>query len=139
MSTHVIVTALPPCDICKIDEGREREARYDGKVQGITSWANMCPEHFAARGVGLGTGVGQLLYTADEDPDAIRAALIQSGAVKADEAEAGRRWTTEELREEFDALGFAAPFIVVRRKSDGVKGSLEFTHNPRIYFNFKED
>jgi hypothetical protein len=28
---------------------------------------------------------------------------------------------------------------VVRRKSDGVKGSLEFQHNPRFYFNFKSD
>jgi hypothetical protein len=25
------------------------------------------------------------------------------------------------------------------RKSDGVKGSLEFTHNPRVYFNFVAD
>jgi hypothetical protein len=35
-------------------------------------------------------------------------------------------------------MGFAAPYVVVRRKSDGVKGSLEFTHHPRVYFNFQE-
>lgn len=30
-----------------------------------------------------------------------------------------------------------APLVVVRRKADGVKGSLEFQHNPRFYFNFQ--
>ena len=29
-----------------------------------------------------------------------------------------------------------APFVVVRRKGDGKKGSLEFQHQPRFYFNF---
>jgi hypothetical protein len=29
--------------------------------------------------------------------------------------------------------------VVVKRKSDGKKGSLEFTHSPRVYFNFVED
>jgi hypothetical protein len=28
---------------------------------------------------------------------------------------------------------------IVTRKSDGAKGSLEFTHNPRWYFNFVPD
>jgi len=32
-----------------------------------------------------------------------------------------------------------APFIAVQRKSDGVKGSLEFQHQPRFYFNFQAD
>jgi hypothetical protein len=29
-------------------------------------------------------------------------------------------------------LGFAAPLVVVRRKSDGVRGSLEFQHSPSV-------
>jgi hypothetical protein len=29
--------------------------------------------------------------------------------------------------------------VVVKRKSDGVVGSLEFQHHPRFYFNFAED
>jgi hypothetical protein len=33
-------------------------------------------------------------------------------------------------------IGFLAPFVVVRRKIDGVKGSLEFQHHPRFYFGF---
>lgn len=52
------------------------------------------------------------------------------------EAQYGQVWTTDELANEFEAIGFLAPFLVVRRRSDGVKGSLEFQHDPRFYFNF---
>lgn len=45
--------------------------------------------------------------------------------------------TTDQMREQYDVLGFAAPYVVVTRKSDGVKGTLEFKHQPRWYFNFK--
>jgi hypothetical protein len=48
----------------------------------------------------------------------------------------GETWTTDEMRRDFEPIGFAAPFIVVRRRSDGVEGTLEFTHNPRVYFDF---
>lgn len=48
-------------------------------------------------------------------------------------------WDTDQLRADFDVHGFSAPFVVVTRKRDGVKGSLEFTHSPRFYFNFVED
>jgi hypothetical protein len=44
---------------------------------------------------------------------------------------------TEQLREQYDVEGFAAPFVVVTRKSDGVRGLMEFTHSPRWYFNFE--
>jgi len=37
----------------------------------------------------------------------------------------------------FDVLGFMAPVVVVRRKSDGQKGSLFFQHHPRFYFGFE--
>lgn len=50
----------------------------------------------------------------------------------------GQTWNTEELQRDFEVLGFGAPFVTVRRKSDGVLGMLEFTHNPRVYFDFKE-
>jgi hypothetical protein len=45
-------------------------------------------------------------------------------------------WTTVELQEEFEVIAFLAPFVEVRRKADGIKGVLEFTHEPRLYFNF---
>jgi hypothetical protein len=55
------------------------------------------------------------------------------------EAQYGQVWDTQELGLEFEVMGFMAPFVVVRRKVDGQKGSLEFQHNPRFYFNFVVD
>jgi len=48
-------------------------------------------------------------------------------------------WTTEQVREQFEVIGFMAPFVVVRRKSDGVMGSLMFKHSPRVYFGWQAD
>jgi len=53
------------------------------------------------------------------------------------ETEIKDSYTTAELGEYFIVHGFSAPFVIVTRKSDNRKGSLEFTHNPRIYFNFR--
>ncbi len=66
---------------------------------------------------------------------------INSNASNRQELEAayGRVWSTDELARDFAVLGFMAPFVVVRRKSDGCKGSLMFTHVPRFYFSFRED
>jgi hypothetical protein len=46
---------------------------------------------------------------------------------------------TDQLTEHFEVLGFLAPFVVVRRKADGQKGSLKFAHQPRFYFDFTPD
>lgn len=51
----------------------------------------------------------------------------------------GQVWDTDQLSQDFEVLGFMAPYVVVRRRSDGLKGSLEFQHAPRLYFNFVED
>lgn len=51
----------------------------------------------------------------------------------------GQVWDTEELRRDFDVQGFAAPLVVVVRKSDGQLGSLFFQHSPRFYFDFAAD
>lgn len=48
-------------------------------------------------------------------------------------------WDTAEMRRDFDVIGFAAPFVVVRRKRDQVVGSLEFAHLPRYYWGFTPD
>jgi len=48
----------------------------------------------------------------------------------------GQVWDTEKLMRDFMVEGFLAPFVVARRKRDGQRGSLEFQHNPRLYFNF---
>lgn len=55
----------------------------------------------------------------------------------ATEEKHGQVWNTVELSDEFDMLGFSAPFVVVVRKSDNQKGSLEFQHSPRYYFNWQ--
>lgn len=59
------------------------------------------------------------------------------GSRKALETEHGKVWDTSQLGEDFEVIGFAAPLVVVRRRSDGVKGSLFFQHNPRFYYGFQ--
>jgi hypothetical protein len=50
----------------------------------------------------------------------------------------GQTWNTTQLQEDFTVEAFQAPFVVVTRKADGVRGMLEFSHSPRVYFGFKE-
>lgn len=59
------------------------------------------------------------------------------GSREALEAEHGQVFDTDQLGETFEVIGFMAPLVVVRRRSDGAKGSLEFQHNPRYYFNWQ--
>ena len=47
-------------------------------------------------------------------------------------------WSTDELTRDFEVIGFGAPFVVVKRRKDGVKGSLQFDHSPRRYYDWKE-
>lgn len=63
----------------------------------------------------------------------------EPGSREALEAQHGQVWDTREMGSDFCVLGFAAPFVIVRRKSDGVRGSLEFQHSPRFYFNFQPE
>jgi len=62
-------------------------------------------------------------------PDELRQALAETY---------GQVWDTRELSRDFDVIGFSAPFVVVRRKADGKKGSLGFCHQPRFYYAFRE-
>lgn len=48
-------------------------------------------------------------------------------------------WDTDALTKDFEVLGFMAPFVVVRRKSDGVRGTMKFTHDPRYYFGWQPE
>ena len=47
-----------------------------------------------------------------------------------------KSYTTEELRAEFEVIGFLAPFVMIREKATGVTGTMQFNHMPRVYFNF---
>lgn len=58
------------------------------------------------------------------------------GSREALEAKYGQVWSTQELQQDFDVLGFGAPYVVALRKIDNVKGSLTFQHDPRFYFDF---
>jgi hypothetical protein len=61
----------------------------------------------------------------------------EPGIREALEAQYGQVWDTQQLAQDFQVIGFLAPLVVVRRTADGVKGSLEFQHMPRLYFNFE--
>jgi hypothetical protein len=79
------------------------------------------------------------------DPtEAIRRELVavinaEPGTREYLEAKYGQVWDTFQMQEDFEALGFAAPFIIVRRRFDGAKGTLTFQHTPRFYFDFVAD
>jgi hypothetical protein len=51
----------------------------------------------------------------------------------------GRVWNTQELQEDFAVEAFAAPYVVVRSKATGKRGTLQFEHWPRWYYGFRED
>ena len=69
-----------------------------------------------------------------------RLAQLNPGVDRAElERHHGQVWDLRELAATFIIVGFAAPYVVVRRKSDGKVGSLEFQHDPRFYFNWLED
>jgi hypothetical protein len=55
------------------------------------------------------------------------------------ELEHGQVWDTGQLTTDFEVVGFGAPFVVVRRKSDGQNGTLMFQHSPRFYFAFRAE
>lgn len=51
----------------------------------------------------------------------------------------GHVWDTSELQQDFEVLGFMAPLVVARRRSDGTKGSLMFQASPRFYFGWSPE
>jgi hypothetical protein len=68
------------------------------------------------------------------------AELNAEAAARSDlEARYGQVWSTDQVREEFEVLGFMAPFVMARSKATGQRGSLEFQHSPRFYFNWQPE
>jgi len=79
-----------------------------------------------------------------DEAETIRRELVQQvntepGSRAALEAQHGQVWDTNQLAEHFEVVGFLAPIVVVRRRCDGIKGSLMFQHDPRFCFGFSED
>lgn len=81
-----------------------------------------------------------MTMTPEQESAEIRKAMVQVGQPAIDlAADEGQKWTTAQLQQDFTVVGFAAPYVVVVRKSDGKRGTLEFTHSPRYYFGWQED
>jgi hypothetical protein len=74
-----------------------------------------------------------------DDSEELRRLWIDTGVPQADLATTSQRWDHIEVARDFEIVAFAAPFCVAIRKSDGARGSLEFVHSPRFYFNFVPD
>jgi hypothetical protein len=55
------------------------------------------------------------------------------GSREALEARYGQVWDTSELTRDFTVLSFAAPFVVVTRKSDSAQGSMMFQATPPVF------
>jgi hypothetical protein len=79
----------------------------------------------------------------DPTEETRRALVVEINCQPADraalEARYGQVWSTSELAGDFEVVGFAAPFVVVKRRADNEVGSLMFQHNPRYYFAFQVD
>ena len=68
------------------------------------------------------------------------AELNAAAAARAElEKQYGKVWSSDQLRAEFKIIGFMAPFVMVKKIATGENGSLEFQHDPRLYFNYQAD
>jgi hypothetical protein len=104
------------------------QAKYDlAEVLEIPVLCRVCQQPLE-RTEALGGVVDAYVHQGDE-PD---------HAPELPEGHPAQTWTTEQLKADFTVTGFSAPFVVVRRKSDGKLGTLEFTHSPRVYFGWTE-
>ena len=53
------------------------------------------------------------------------------------EEEYGQVWDTSELSQDFVVEGFMAPYVVATHKGTRERGTLQFQHMPRFYFNWR--
>ncbi|MAX39929.1 MAG: hypothetical protein CME33_25580 [Gimesia sp.] len=79
-----------------------------------------------------------------DQTESIRRKMTQSinaveGSREYLEAKHGQVFDSTELQQEFLVEGFMAPFVLARRKSDGIRGTLKFQHSPRFYFSFEPE
>ena len=79
------------------------------------------------------------------DPtETIRREMVQEinhtpGSREDMESKHGQVWDMKEIQQDFTIVGFMAPFVCVRRKSDGKKGTVIFQHDPRYYYSFSPE
>jgi len=70
-------------------------------------------------------------------PDGPAATEIKAPNYDSGRTPEGKTWTLRQLPRDFHILAYLAPYVTVVRRSDGVMGSLEFTLEPRIYWDFR--
>lgn len=78
----------------------------------------------------------------DPTEEARRILVAEAPAALAAYLEAGGQvWTTDQMRDVFEVEGFSAPFAVVKRRTDGALGSLQFAtaQGTRFYFGWVRD
>lgn len=81
----------------------------------------------------------ELRATINSNVRLVATILGESETRKLIEAGHGQVWNSDELARDFEVLEFAAPLVVVRRRTDAVLGSLFFSHEPRFYWKFCPD
>jgi hypothetical protein len=81
-----------------------------------------------------------------EQPRRERIAQLNTGLTENSEARRaeleslyGIVWDTTQLGQDFVVRSFLAPYVAVTEKATGKKGTVEFVHSPRFYFNFQYD
>lgn len=65
-----------------------------------------------------------------DDDDRMRRAILESRYGH------DNVWDKQELERDFEVIQFEAPLVLVKRKADGVEGTLFFDHLPRFYYDW---
>jgi hypothetical protein len=55
------------------------------------------------------------------------------------ERQYGQVWDTQQLQQDYEVQSFLAPYVLVRRRQDGARGTLMFQHHERYYFGWVKD
>ena len=77
-----------------------------------------------------------------DNTEGVRRAMMEMinddpGSREGLEEKHGKVWNADELSEDFEVIGFMAPFVVAREKNgEQREGALMFQHSPRFYFGF---
>ncbi len=73
----------------------------------------------------------------DDDVDALTAIALRPRTRAELEAEYGEVWDEQEFDREFQITAIIPPTYIVRRKTDGVIGSVVCQPRPKLFFNFR--
>lgn len=72
-----------------------------------------------------------------ENPsDELKEAMLINPSLREWVEKTGQVWTTEELQQDFNVIGFQAPHVAVVRRADNVDGTLAFNARPRFYYGW---